>query len=59
MTTRAKRTMVTLLPEWEPVLDQLKKEKFYNNTQAEMLRFIIGKGIETLSTENATKKKAQ
>ena len=51
--------MVTLLPEWEPVLDQLKKEKFYNNTQAEMLRFVIGKGIETLSTENATKKEAQ
>ncbi|MEY8381936.1 hypothetical protein AALG83_02040 [Christensenellaceae bacterium 44-20] len=51
--------MVTLLPEWEPVLDQLKKEKFYNDTQAEMLRFLIGKGIEAIETESTAKRKAQ
>lgn len=59
MTMRTKRTMVTLLPEWEPVLDQLKKEKFYNDTQAEMLRFLIGKGIEAIETESTAKRKAQ
>lgn len=43
-----KRTMVTLEPAWLPVLDQLKKEKFYNNTQAEMFRYIIAQGLKSL-----------
>lgn len=42
-----KRTMVVINPEWEPDLEQLKKEKFYNNTQAEMFRYVIQVGLDT------------
>ena len=45
MSTYNKRAMVTLQPEWEPILDQLKKERFYNASQAEMLRYVIGTGL--------------
>lgn len=52
-----KRTMINLLPEWEPVLNQLKKERFCNETQAEMFRYIIGRGLASLQSEKATKDK--
>lgn len=59
MATYAKRTMITLRPEWEPELDQLKQEQFYNETQAEMFRQIIARGLEALKAENAAKEKGQ
>lgn len=46
-----KRTMVTLLPEWEEVFDRLKKERFYNASQAEMLRYVIGQGVAAIKKE--------
>jgi hypothetical protein len=49
--------MVTLKPEWEPELDQLKKEQFYNKTQSEMFRYIISRGLEVLKAEKAEKDK--
>lgn len=57
MSTRMKRTMVTLLPEWEPELDKLKKERFYNESRAEMLRYIIGLGLASIESEKAAKTK--
>ena len=51
MSAFPKRTMVTLAPEWLPMLDQLKKEKFYNDTQAEMFRYIIGRGLKVMKGE--------
>lgn len=57
MSMYPKRTMVTLLPEWGPVLDQLKKEQFYNTTQAEMFRYIIGLGLASLKAEKAVSEK--
>lgn len=51
MSMYPKRTMVTLLPEWEPMLDQLKKEQFYNDTQAAMFRYIISRGLAALQAE--------
>lgn len=57
MSMYPKRTMVTLLPEWGPVLDQLKKEQFYNDTQAEMFRYIIGRGLASLKDEETEKEK--
>lgn len=57
MATYAKRTMVTLRPEWELELDQLKKEQFYNETRAEMFRYIIACGLDTLKTEKTAKEK--
>ena len=53
MSMYPKRAIVTLLPECEPLLDQLKKEQFYNNTQAEMFRYIISRGLASLDTEKA------
>ena len=51
MSTYSKRTMVTLRPEWKSELDQLKKEKFYNDTQAEMFRYLIDLGLNSLKDE--------
>lgn len=48
MSMKVKRTMITLLPEWEAPLDKLKKEKFYNDSQAEMLRYVIGLGLASI-----------
>lgn len=41
MATLKKRAIITLCPEWEPELDKLKKEQFYNSTKAEMFRYLI------------------
>lgn len=46
-----KRTMVTISPEWLPMLDRLKRETFYNDTQAEMFRYIINRGLNVIKTE--------
>lgn len=51
MVTYSKRTMITLLPEWELELDQLKKEQFYNETRAEMFRYIISRGLDVMKQE--------
>mgnify|MGYP006865399371 CR=1 FL=1 len=56
MSKYPKRTMVTLLPEWEPLLDQLKKEQFYNDTRAEMFRYIISRGLDSLEAEKKNKR---
>lgn len=55
MSMYPKRVMVTLLPEWEPLLDQLKKERFYNNTQAELFRYMISRGLTSLEDEKTAK----
>lgn len=46
MSTYPKRTMVTLRPEWGPALDKLKREQFYQDTQAAMFRYILRRGLE-------------
>lgn len=55
MATYSKRAMVTLRPEWEPELDRLKKEQFYNDTQAEMFRYLISLGLNALKAEQTRK----
>lgn len=40
-----KRVLVTIPAEWEKDFDALKKEMFYNDSKAAMLRFVIQKGI--------------
>ena len=52
-----KRVIITLLPEWEPELDQLKKNRFYNTSQAEMFRYIIYHGLASLKNEKAPTEK--
>ena len=46
-----KRAMISLRPEWEPELEKLKKEKFYNTTQAEMFRYLIRLGLNSLKND--------
>ena len=52
MSTYVKRAMITLLPEWEPALDKLKKERFYNDSQAEMLRYVIDRKSTRLNSSH-------
>ncbi|EOQ18628.1 hypothetical protein IKC_05129 [Bacillus cereus VD184] len=47
MPTNLKRLSLTLLPEWEEELDELKREKFYTSSKAEMLRYLISLGLKT------------
>ena len=51
MATLKKRAIITLRPEWEPKLDKLKKEQFYNDTKAEMFRYLIGLGMNSLEKD--------
>ena len=59
MSMYPKKAVVTLLPEWKPLLEQLKEEQFHNNTQAEMFRYIIGRGLASLKTAETAKEKGQ
>ena len=45
MATSMKRQMVSLTPDLETALDRLKKERFYNTSQSEMLRYLIRRGL--------------
>ena len=45
MTTMLKRLSISLLPEWEPELDRIKKEHFYDKCYADMLRCLIQIGL--------------
>ena len=47
MSTELKRIMLTLLPEWEPDLEQLKKEKFFNTSYSKMYQYLISIALET------------
>lgn len=44
--------MITLIPELESELSNLKKEKFHDSTQAEMYRYLINLGLESLNKGN-------
>ena len=57
MSMYPKHAIITILPEWEATLDELKREKFYNNTQTEMLRYVIGIGLERVKEEKEVNKK--
>lgn len=48
----SKRVMITLIPELESELSNLKKEKFHDSTQAEMYRYLINLGLESLNKGN-------
>ena len=49
MATSLKRFMISVTPSMEADLDVLKKERFYNNSQAEMLRYVIDIGLKSLN----------
>lgn len=51
MATNQKRFMISVTSSMEADLDALKKERFYNDSQAEMLRYVIGLGLKSLKRE--------
>lgn len=46
MGTLMKRITVTIPTDLEKELDKLKKERFYNKPQSEMLRYLIRLGVQ-------------
>lgn len=44
----SKTFLITLQPEWLESLDRLKQEQFYNVSKAEMMRYVISKGLEAI-----------
>ena len=49
MSTTLKRLSVTIPLELEQSLDELKKEKFYKDSQSEMLRHLLKLGLQATS----------
>ena len=53
MQAENKRMMISLTPELWTRLDTLKKESFYNCSWAEMLRFVLALGLESLQNQKS------
>ncbi len=49
-----KRTTVSLCPEWEAEIKHLKNTKFHDDTQAEIYRRLILRGLEAIQEEDST-----
>lgn len=47
--TELKRLSITITKDLEIELKKLKKKKFYDKPYAEMIRFLIRKGIEAIN----------
>jgi len=54
MATDLKRFSISITPAMEQDLDMVKKERYYMDTQSEMIRDLIARGLNTLKAENAT-----
>ncbi len=52
MPTKLKRLTFVLTPEMEPLLDGIKKEMFYNCSQSEMIRTLVGAGLNAIKNDN-------
>lgn len=40
-----RRVTVNILPEWQPMLEQLKEKQFSDSTNSEMIRYVIRCGL--------------
>ena len=54
MTNMTKRFSISITPEMQKELDKLKKDKFYDKPQSEMVRFLILAGIKAAAAESKT-----
>lgn len=52
MATDLKRFSISITPAMEQDLDMVKKERYYKDTQSEMIRDLIARGLNTLKAEN-------
>ena len=58
MATDLKRFTISITDEMEQDLDEEKKETYYAETQSEMIRDLIARGLVALKEEKAAKEKA-
>lgn len=52
MATNLKRFTISITRSMEADLDAAKKELYYKNTQNDMIRDLISRGLATLKAEN-------
>ena len=52
MASKLKRLTFVVTPEMEPLLDRIKKERFYNCSQSEMIRTLVEEGWNAIKNEN-------
>lgn len=45
-----KKVVLSIPYEWYAMLDNIKKDKFINASRAEMLRYIIGRSLDSIKT---------
>ena len=55
MSTSKSRLLVVIEPEMEKPLDRLKKDIFYNQSKAAMIRHLLAEGIKAVERERAEK----
>lgn len=53
MGTQSPRLSLTLDKKWMPELDKLKQEKFYNQSKADVLRYLIERGLQVEGMQQA------
>lgn len=51
MASKLKRITFVLTPEMEPLLDGMKKERFYNCSQSEMIRTLVEEGWKSVQKD--------
>ena len=51
MASKLKRITFVLTPEMKVLLDGLKKEKFYNCSQSEMIRTLVEAGCNSIQND--------
>ena len=54
----SKKIIITVRPEWEPMLQKLKQEQFKDATQTQMLRTIIELGLASSRGEQPTARRS-
>ena len=59
MATELKRFTISITPTMEVVLDKAKKNCYYKDTQSEMIRDLINRGLKTLNLNRMNELKEQ
>ncbi len=59
MATNLKRFTISITPEMEREMDQLKQRLYYKDTRNTMVRDLIIRGLEALKAEEAAKERKE
>lgn len=51
MASKCKRLTFVVTPEMELLLDEMKRDMFYNRSQSEMIRTLVGEGLRVVEEE--------